>query len=1361
MKFKMKNKFLTCVFIFCCLVPDLLLGNEKETLSFRHITPSNGLSHFKVFSVSQDDVGYIWFGTNYGLDRYDGFSVKSYYSNIVDSGSLSSSRISCLLNDSRGNLWIGTRDGGINLYLPLSDNFISFSERNNPIKNSIHVIFEDKDNCLWVGAGNGGGLNRFDYEDEKFINYNPSGGEVSVLAITELNSKLLLIGTENNGILLFDKIQEVFLPIEIKNPSNAIKGDKVLDIKVFGDKVWVSTIRHTFFCPLDELQATNKSIFQKYIFSTVKKDVIVNKMYSQNNALWFATNQGLIKITKDGLNHTEQIFRKSIDNHNSLINNLIYDVYVDKSGVLWCATDTGVSNADLYSIPVKNITSSELNNSIVNKLFEDSKGNIWIGLRSGIVGKYNPTKDILNFSSKPLIYSKNSIEDIVEDNYGYLWIASWGGGVNRLFINGDDQKRFQHLSEENLKLSSNIVTALANYSGDVYIGTQDKGLVRIKLDNSGNMIKSYFYSKADGLLSNTINNLYFDSIENCLWVSTPDGLNKLMTKRENIVLQAYTANTNSLSHNFVWEVCRPTPKELYVGTIEDGLNILTFDTVSGKQTGLEVIRTNGGLLSNSIQSIIFDEKSNSLWLGGKGIVNLNITTKEVLNYSDIDEIKGTYFRVGSGLFSREGMLFFGSEKGINIIQTSEFEGNIIAPKVLITACDLYASAIDLEYPKNNHLLHQTPSKSYSPIVLPYRKNSISFDFIALHYAHPIKNKYSYRLKGFDDDWIKTSSDRRFATYSSLPYGKYLFEVNATNGNGIWSDKPATLEITIQKPFWLTLWAFVIYAIVLSALFFVVFKVLSDRQKMRQDLEFEKYRTDKNEELALVKLRFFTNISHELRTPLTLIVDPLESILRMENLNENLKFYLNTMHRNSIRLLKLFNQLLDFRKAETGNLKLSLQEADIVNYVKIVASSFSYRAKIKNIDFQIHSNVESLIVWIDKDFIEKIIFNLLSNAFRHTDDNGKITVDVNYRSGDEYYTIVVADDGVGISQSDQKYIFNRYYQTDSASKGGTGIGLAIVERLVKRHYGEISLDSQLNMGSNFFVSLPIGDSFMKEFEKKTDDFEITPPIMIVSNQQEDKNKELVKILIVDDNAELLEYLNTELSDTYDIIKATNGKDALEKTLQKQPALIISDVVMPVMDGVMLCKEIKSKTFLGHIPIILLTAKTSEDDRLLGISSGADAYIGKPFRLEFLRAKIKNLIEERQKTKRYFAADKEMSDYEIDPDKKYFLYNADKVILDNLLTHDFDSKEFAKQMNMSYGTLYNKLKLHANSGVTEYIRFIRLKEAAKQLANTSMSISEVTYNVGFNNTKYFRECFKKLFRESPSDFIKSYRKNIDNS
>jgi signal transduction histidine kinase/DNA-binding response OmpR family regulator len=741
-----------------------------------------------------------------------------------------------------------------------------------------------------------------------------------------------------------------------------------------------------------------------------------------------------------------------------------------------------------------------------------------------------------------------------------------------------------------------------------------------------------------------------------------------------------------------------------------------------------------------------------------------------VNYDEADGLQGKAFNNKAAFRTRSGELIFGGPNGFNIFRPSTIELNRQVPHVVFTDFQVFNKSIGAGEKLNNHIILDKAITYIREITLPHTNNVFTVEFAALSFFQPAKNKYMYRMEGFTDEWLVTDGSERKATFTNLNPGEYTFRVRAANNDGFWSKEDAALKIHVLPPFWKTRWAFAGYVLIIIGALLLARRIVLERARMSFQLEQERQEAHRMHELDMMKIRFFTNVSHEFRTPLTLILTPLEKLMK-SNTDAGQQQHLMLIHRNARRLLNLVNQLLDFRKMEVQQIRLSPVQGDIVKFIKEISFSFSDISEKKNIQFTFHSSLTSLNTFFDPDKLEKILFNLLSNAFKFTPEAGNVRVELNIRtSGNgteaEWLEIKVQDSGIGISADKHEKIFERFFQDDipgAMLNQGSGIGLSITKEFVRLHGGLITVNSEPDKGSTFIVALPVKKAVDQVAVQSAMQQEIMPALALeqeANNGQSAPSNGMKKpvVLLVEDNEDFRFYLKDNLKHKYTVIEAANGKEGWQQALSLVPDLIVSDVTMPEMTGIELCKKIKRDPRTSHIPIILLTARTAEEQQMEGLETGANDYITKPFNFELLVSRIKNLIVQREQIRKTFQKQIEINPSEVNiPSLDEKLIQKTLALVEkNMSNAEFSVEELSRELGMSRVYLYKKLLSLTGKTPIEFIRTVRLKRAAQLLEKSQLTVSEIAYQVGFNNPKYFTKYFKSEFNVIPSMYISQRRK-----
>ena len=868
---------------------------------------------------------------------------------------------------------------------------------------------------------------------------------------------------------------------------------------------------------------------------------------------------------------------------------------------------------------------------------------------------------------------------------------------------------------------------------------------------------------------NTIRKVKYDQKRNCVWIGgETSGLVKA-TLDKSLNISSFESINKTFkigsNNNYISDIYIDNENNCWVAS-RGGLIHLQFSN-SDKISKFSILTTNNGLPSNLVQSITSDKNGN-LWLGTiRGLVKFNIKSHEIINYDINDGIQDYEFSEHSSFVDANGTMYFGGINGVSEFSPNEMRyDNFVEPVVI---SEVIINGVNVKDRFVN-------TRSEVP-TLAYNENNIKFNFISLNYINPLKCKYAYLLEGYDKDWIYTSAEFKKAEYSNLPSGKYVFKVKATNEDGIWSSEHTTTYFEIQPSFWLSFPGFLFYTVLLIIIVYVVSTITQKRVKKKHEELLEKQYHEKIEKINQSKLQFFINISHEIRTPLTLIVCSIEKLISNLNLNKEQEKETATIDRNVNRMLQLTNELLEIRKIETGNYQLNVRKDDIVSVIKNIVQAFESLAEKQEMKLSIDTFMPEISIWFDANAFEKSLSNLISNAIKYTKRNGLIQIKVRKSANNEFLEISVIDNGIGIEQEHLTKIFDRFYQhggNKDSYENGFGIGLHLTKNLIELHNGSITVSSEINKGSVFTISLPLNETVYSANDKadkviwKTDfnatlygieNPETEAEVDVLLNENaEDVDPEKFTILYIDDNKELLDNIGDYLTETYNVITATNGKIGFEKATLFQPDVIISDIVMPIMDGFELCNLIKTDINTSHIPVILLTARGDSDSQYKGIEIGADYFIPKPFNIKLLSLTIKNLIESRERLRKLFISNQYTNPKEITTNSRdeQFMVKLLKHVEEHIGEDDLNIKFIADTFAMSRSTFFRKIKAITGTTGKEFIDSVRLKRAARLLIETDLNISEIAYDIGHSNPQYFSKWFKAFYKMSPTEYIAKYKK-----
>lgn len=1350
-----------------------LVSAQSNTASFSEISfkPVPGsLSETSVTTIVQDYQGFLWFGTRNGLNRYDGLQFLTYEHLHSDSSSLSNGYIAILYEDGEQNLWVGTWSGGLNRYDRARDAFIHFVHDpldTTSLSNSrVHTIFEDHKNRLWVGTENG--LNLFDSKTGSFTRFFHSASDPYSLSNNQVRHILedrhgnLWIGTYGGGLNRFEPESKRFFHHQFDaTDESSISNNYIRSTFLDADgDLWVGTLEG-----LNLLLDGSSFRFRRFFHDLNKDNSLPHNIVSAINQddsgrLWFGTENGGLAIYDK---RKEQFFNfhyNPLDN-SSIQSNSIWALFKDNVGAMWM----GSFNSELvtwnryqskfrhyYVVPSGN----SLSNNNVTSFVEDFKGNLWIGTDGGGLNYYNREtgtyQHFLHDPTDPKSLGSNAVISLMEDADHNIWIGTWGGGLNRFNAQSGTFTRFKHDIELPNSIGSDyIFTMLIDSRGRFWVGSFFSSLDLFDPQTGHFQHFKPQANNTNSLSDNRVFKILEDSKQD-IWVGTEGGgLNLLQWKEDEparfIQYRHRADDSTSLAGDVILSMLEDSQGRLWVGTYGDGLSKFNYE-----KQAFTNYRKQEGLHNQVIDGILEDEEGN-LWLStNNGLSRFNPKDETFKKYDDSDGLQSKEFIRGSCYKTSEGELLFGGLNGYNAFFPEEVSDNPFIPPVYITDFRIFNQSIR---PGSDSPLPQNITETRK-IVLPYDQNVFSFEISALNYTQSGKNQFAYQLEGYDKDWQYTGT-RRNAYYTQVPPGHYTFRAKATNNNGIWNEEGTAIELIITPPWYRTRWAYALYALVLLALFQWYRQNLIRRERLKSELQIEQLELTKMRELDRIKSNFFANIAHEFRTPLALIQGPLQAIYAGTYRGEVQRQF-QIMLRNSEKLLNLINQLLDLSKLGVGSMKLEARKQDIIRFLKPIISSFSSYAAAQHIHLEYHHPDQEISVYFDEEKLEQVMNNLLSNALKFTPERGTVTVNIRIlpqeSNNPKWVEIEVHDTGIGIPQEAIGNIFNRFFQINNHQvhdHRGSGIGLSLTKELVELHQGEIHVNSVVDQGSTFSVRLPMGHQHLS-----------IPTSLSEKPSKKDKatnghtdSLNLPLVLIVDDDDDFRAYVAEHLEINYRLEEARNGREAFELAIETQPNLIISDVIMAEMNGLDLCRQIKTDERTSHIPVIMITGRAATEHQIEGLETGADYYIVKPFNSKLLELRVRNIIRSREMFQQQLAENQQFSlepqEVKLIPADKKLLEDALACIERNMDNSDFTVQAFSKELAMSRMQLYRKLKALTNQTPNDFIRTIRLKRAAQLIKQNEMTIAEVTYSVGFNDLQYFRDCFKKQFGANPSKYL----------
>ena len=1377
----MTTKTLILLAFFTVGLLCLARAQEKD-LRFTSLTTKEGLSSNTVNAILKDRYGLVWFATQDGLNMFDGTNFKVYRNKPGDSTSLQSNEILTLHEDKRGNFWIGTGGGSLSVYDRRKDAFVNFPANQGPntiINNVILDICSDYLGRIWIATY--GGINILDLTTKRIAklpvssNIPDSFFTKITISLFEDSQKQIWIGT-SEGAFQYNPDRKLLKQfVHSTDDPSSLSGNQVTAIAEDQQgNIWIATN--------NGLSVLKPGLggFINYKPNTEGNNFI-SAIAIDGEELWLGTTQGLSIFNTRTAHFTT--FLPDHRNIHSLTAKVVRSLYLDKQGIYWIGTIGGGvnkydTNLNLFNFIQSNVYDPKgLNAPIVTAFAEDQNGNVYVGTDGGGLSLFD-TKTKL-FQRIADIRSERKDGDnnlrilaLEMGRHKKLMIGTFSEGLFMLDpVSGKYQQMIKGPGISDLN-SNDIFCIREDRKGNMWLGTNGAGINVLNRENK--VIVRYTPNpKADNDVLLPINGYIRDIMEDSdgdFWIATHGGGIAIYYPGQGTFTIYNTTNSN-LPNDKAQTLLQDSKGRIWAGTSGGGLTFIN------KHTNEFITYSERDGLQNSNVYKIVEDKNGLIWLStNKGISSFEPQTKKVNNYNYHNGLQNNNFVHGAGLRLTDGKLFFGGREGLNYFNPNELKRNNKVPTVIIT--DLRISNQSVSPSENGPIKeHISVAKEIS---LDYKQN-FALSFVGLNFTSPEQNQYSYKLDAFDKDWNYVGNSTT-ASYTNLDPGEYTFRVKASNNDGVWNTEGAAIKIIVHPPFWRTVYAYVFYALVIVSLIGYFRYQSIQKLKRKFALEQEKMHAEQERkeaqrirELDRLKIKFLTNLSHEFRTPISLILGPVDKLISHEK-NEHSYSQLYMIKRNARRLLNLVNQLLDFRKMEEHELKLHTSEGELVSFIKEVSDSFKDLSERKKIDFVFHSQIEQLYTFFDHDKMERILFNILSNAFKFTLEGGKINLDVEKveHSADPSKTLVaikVRDTGIGIAEDKKEKIFERFFQDTTAASilnQGTGIGLSITKEFVKMHGGTIDVDSLPQKGTTFTINLPfVPIAYRKdtpELPQEEVESALEPePATLEPEQVKDPGwindkTERPSILLVEDNEDFRFYLKDNLRWHYKVFEATNGKEGWQAALAHHPQLIVSDISMPYMNGIELSRKLKSDKRTNHIPVILLTALTGEQEQLKGLETGANDYITKPFNFEVLNAKIKNLLILNSTLKSTYTKQLKV----LSPEVK--IESADEKLLqeimlyleENLTNPQLSVEELSRHVGMSRSSLYSKLLELTGQTPVEFIRSVKLDKAAVLLEKSDMNVAQIAYSVGFSTPNYFAKSFKAKFNMLPSEYIQKVRK-----
>ncbi len=1362
-------------------------GTPDASVRFRQLTIADGLPQNAVHAILQDRRGFMWFGTKDGLSRYDGYSFLVHRHDAFDSTSISGNHVTALFEDSRGVLWAGTQEGVLNRFDRDREAF-----RRYPASPSYGItsIGEDGEGGLWIGT-EGAGLVRLPIEEidkpeprfEQFVHdpENPrslSNDEVYTILIDARG--VLWAGTEN-GLNRMDEPGRSDTGF-VRYTRHPTAPDGLLDDQVWAlhedraGQLWIGAISGLSLLDVGRQRITHYP--HRYQTFRYGWGQAVQVLEDRNGDIWMSTKSELMRF--DPKREVYTYFRYDPLNPTGINSDLPTALHQDRSGLLWVGTngyginihDPRANRFGLFRRPEGR--TYRYSGFSIYSLFEDSSGLVWIG--AGVLYRWNrETGAFTSYetdSNRPNDFGNTGVWSILEDPPGYLWAGTFQG-LYHYEIETGRARQYVHDPDDSEGLPEREVYGVHKApDGSIWVVTEN--YLSKMIDGSAGRFTRFRVKERPTEGTWTFPSTHQDA-QGVFWLASNDGLIRFDPRTQALrTFRSDSRQPESLSHNVVRSIC-PDPSKpdtyLWIGTAGGGLN--RFNT---KTETFQHFREKDGLPNSVVYGILADE-AGSLWMStNKGLSRFDPVTLRFRNFDENDGLQSNEFNSGAYFKSTRGELFFGGIHGFNYFVPDEIEDNPNVPEIVITGfkrLNRYESVRD-----SATVLRKAVSET-DTLRLSYRDNVVTFEFAALDFAAPSKNRYAYRMEGYNESWIEAGSIRS-ATYTNLPPGTYTFRVKGSNNDGVWNEEGTSLTVVVAPPWWRTWWAYLVYGVLILVVLVGMRRYEMGRIRLKNLMEIERVEAEKLRELDRSKSRFFANVSHEFRTPLTLTLGPLEDLRSglYGTMSPEMTEQVDLARRNAGRVLDLINQILDVARLESGRTPLRARRLDLGRFVKDLSQTFVPLAERKAMSFHVKVPAGPLVVYADSEHLEKALANLLSNALKFTPDGGTVRVTAD-RTGDTA-RVTVRDSGPGIPAEDLPLLFDRFHRVNESStlaQPGTGIGLALAKELVDLHGGKLSAESEVGFGSTFTLTLRLGRAHLTPQQIVEDDA-VEPwmphPAAVLAHEDAAGpaeevapawvDEDVTTVLVVEDNAEVRAYIRRHLQSAYRVVEAADGEEGLLKARANPPDLVLSDVMMPGMDGYALCRALKSDPETDFVPVVLLTAKATPEDRLEGLQGLADDYLTKPFDVSELKARIGNLISLRRRLRERYgnegkgtvAGRSEPSlalhpvAVDVSSTDAQFLERVRGVIDAHLGDDTFSVEGLAQAVGVSRGHLHRQLTSLLNQPPSDVIRTMRLERAAQLLEARAGTVSEIAYAVGFKSVAHFSNAFDRQYGCRPTAF-----------